>query len=538
MALFPTDAKDGDIFAAANGKNYVYQAQKNVWQSTDCVPKWADQVYIRGVENKTQQNVNDTNQEVNVKVGNVATATNQLLDVAFDVRCRGVWLYQGGAVAPGDPPVGLQRFLMTDAEGNKTQQYEEAASLTIHAIGAGQLDKISIGETEIGDLITIQNFMDLSGGSYIVTAIEEFHSDNPDELTDTYAIYTVTADPKRCSGSIATEEKAAIRIIPQQAVPAFEDSEYLKTHESNDCGRNFRIKVNNSTLVSCAGDELGLYHVKAPTDASHAATKDYVDTRLKRTGGTGQKMEGDLYLGGHKIAGVAEPTSATDAANKGYSDTKYLHKAGGTMTGALFCARPDTGGAYLFACEAAGLPENNQIAFRVTGDGAVKAGHNGQNPFMAKDNNDVVTKKYLEQQIEANPGGGGAFISNFDHNYTVTQGSATSPIGHNTVAFLDSSKTATKSFSSMSYVQMSYDDVNPEWITKSGNIKLTDENSTILRGYLAILDYEIVEGKNVTFFVTPNKYGGNTSEISYGSRVSLTWNGAFFGTYDPLWSPS
>ena len=111
---------------------------------------------------------------------------------------------------------------MTDAEGNKTQEYSEAASLTIHAIGAGQLDKISIGETEIGDLITIQNSSDLGGGSYIVTAIEEFHNDNPDELTETYAVYTVTADTKRCGGSVATEEKAVIRIIPQQAVPALE----------------------------------------------------------------------------------------------------------------------------------------------------------------------------------------------------------------------------------------------------------------------------------------------------------------------------
>ena len=351
MALFPTDAKDGDIFAAANGKNYVYQAQKNVWQSTDCVPKWADQVYIRGVENKTQQNVNDTNQEVNVKVGNVATATNQLLDVAFDVRCRGVWIYQGGAVAPGDPPVGLQRFLMSDADGNKTQEYSEAASLTIHAIGAGQLDKISIGETEIGDLITIQNSSDLGGGSYIVTAIEEFHNDNPDELTETYAVYTVTADTKRCSGSIATEEKAVIRIIPQQAVPAFEDAEYLKTHESNDCGRNFRIKVNGNTLVSCAGDELGLYHVKAPTDAAHAATKDYVDTRLKRTGGTSQKMEGMLYMGGHKIAGIGDPESGDHAANRRFVEQQIAAipepEAGGGPTtkydGNRFCVGSDRG---------------------------------------------------------------------------------------------------------------------------------------------------------------------------------------------------
>ena len=277
MALFPADAKDGEIFAADNGKNYVYQGEKNVWQSTDCVPKWSDQVYIRGVDNRTQQNVNDSNQAVATKVGNVATATNQLLDVAFDVRCRGVWIYQGGAVAPGDPPVGLQRFLMTDKDDVKTQEYSEATSLTIHAIGAGQLDKISIGETEVGDLITIQNTTDLGGGSYIVTAVEEFAGDNPDELTETYAVYTVVADTKRCSGSIATEEKAVIRIIPQQAVPAFEDSEYLKRNQSNDVTTGFRIKSGNNTLVSTSGNKLGLYNLSTPTNASHAVNLGYLE---------------------------------------------------------------------------------------------------------------------------------------------------------------------------------------------------------------------------------------------------------------------
>lgn len=322
MTTFPSDAKNGEVCAADNGKNYVYQSDKNVWQSTDCVPKWADQVYIRGTENRTQQNVNDSNQSIATKVGNVATATNQLLDVAFDVRCRGVWIYQGGAVVPGDPPVGLQRFLLADKEGVKTQEYSDAASLTIHAIGAGQMDKISIGETEVGDLITIQNREGLGGGSYIVTAIEDFHSDNPDELTETYAVYTITADGKRCSGSVAAEEKAVIRIIPQQAVPAFED-EYLslsggtlkgdlamsghkvtgigdctaeaqaankryvdgKTEDAllkskaNDVTTGFRLKNDGKTLISTATTgKLKLYHVADPTDAEHAVNKQYTDS--------------------------------------------------------------------------------------------------------------------------------------------------------------------------------------------------------------------------------------------------------------------
>ena len=315
MALFPTDAKDGQLLEADNGVYYVYDEYKNVWKSNNVVPKWADQVFIRGVDNQTQQNVNDTNQEVNAKVGNVATATNQLLDVAFDVKTRGVWIYQGGAVAPDDPPVGLQRFLMTDAEGNKTQDYSEATSLTIHAMGAGQLDQVSIGETELGDLITIQNSSDLGGGSYIVTGIEEFHNDNPDELTETYAIYTVTADSRRCSGSVATEEKAVIRIIPQQAVPAFED-EYLPLTGGEITGR---LDVTGPVFVS--------------------------DT-----------------------SSVFKRTASTSASN-------YILSAEAPLLD------PDGG---------------KDVAFRVTADGSVKAGHDTSSPFMAAAKNDVVTKAYTD----------------------------------------------------------------------------------------------------------------------------------------------
>ena len=59
-----------------------------------------------------------------------------------------------------------------------------------------------------------------------------------------------------------------------------------------------------------------------PTADAQAANKRYVDTRLKRTGGTQQKMEGILYLGGNKIAGVGEPELSTDAATKGFVESQ------------------------------------------------------------------------------------------------------------------------------------------------------------------------------------------------------------------------
>ena len=133
---------------------------------------------------------------------------------------------------------------------------------------------------------------------------------------------------------------------------------YLDNGATNSVTTSFRIKSGNNTLISTSGNSLGLYNLKAPTDASHAV-------------------------------------------NLGYLEEKYLKLGGGTMTGALACERPGTGNTYLFSCKAQGLPEGNQVAFRVTGDGAVKAGHSTSSPFMASAANDVVTKRYLEEQIAA-----------------------------------------------------------------------------------------------------------------------------------------
>ena len=115
------------------------------------------------------------------------------------------------------------------------------------------------------------------------------------------------------------------------------------------------------------------------------------------------------------------------------------------------------------------------------------------------------------------------------------------PASFNTIALLDSDGLATKNFANIAQVLMSWDQMNPEYITKTGHIKLTDENSEILRGYLTVLDYKVSDGRNVAFQVMPGKYGGNTSEIGYGKRLSLTFNGVLFGTYEevePIMTPT
>ena len=99
---------------------------------------------------------------------------------------------------------------------------------------------------------------------------------------------------------------------------------------------------------------------------------------------------------------------------KEYSDGKFLHKAGGTMTGQLECARQGTGNTYLFSVKAQGLPEGGQVAFRVTGDGAVKAGHSTASPFMASAAMMWSPKGYLD----ANGGGANSLVTNASNDVT------------------------------------------------------------------------------------------------------------------------
>ena len=50
--------------------------------------------------------------------------------------------------------------------------------------------------------------------------------------------------------------------------------------------------------------------------------------------------------------------------------------------------------------EAEGLPAGKKVAFRVTADGKVKAGHDTTSPFIASAANDVVTKQALGDAIQ------------------------------------------------------------------------------------------------------------------------------------------
>ena len=79
---------------------------------------------------------------------------------------------------------------------------------------------------------------------------------------------------------------------------------------------------------------------------------------------------------------------------------KRVKKTGDTMTGHLKMTRPDaTTSGYIFSVEAPHLEDDKQVAFRVTGNGKVKAGHDTSHAFMAGDANDVITKQYIDEKV-------------------------------------------------------------------------------------------------------------------------------------------
>ena len=96
----------------------------------------------------------------------------------------------------------------------------------------------------------------------------------------------------------------------------------------------------------------------------------------------------------------------------------YVEKAGSTMTGALQVTRPGitAAGQYVLSAKADGLPSDKSVAFRVTADGSVKAGHDTGTAFMAKSNNDVVTKKFVDTNFV--PSAGGTFTGQLTVKYS------------------------------------------------------------------------------------------------------------------------
>lgn len=275
----------------------------------------------------------------------------QAMESAQGVKTKGKWAHHGGPLPESGIPAESQ-FWMADGEGNKTQEYCEAAVIRIHAIGISDpyRDNNVLGAAEVGDLLIIQDLVDLDGCQYEITSVES-HDPVDGNYENAYAIYGVKPDETFCRGTLSPAELVSVRIktafsseggdylpltgggmtgniamnghqvtglgTPKQtghaASKSYVDDSFLHLDQANNVTTGFRVKADGSTLISTSGNELGLYHVKDPTsgNAEWAATKGYVDEQIAAipepevSGGSFQ----DKYDGNREC--IANATSVT-----------------------------------------------------------------------------------------------------------------------------------------------------------------------------------------------------------------------------------
>ena len=137
---------------------------------------------------------------------------------------------------------------------------------------------------------------------------------------------------------------------------------------------------------------------------SDLASVEYVDAqdakKLDLTGGTGSKMQGNLYMGGNFIAGVGEPTADDHAATMSYADQK-LPKTGGTLTGGLNINKGDKPSPQLRITPNSGdnydtniyAMQNGELRFRSSGTDS-ENDHVGSHIVIEANDDQPTTKIY------------------------------------------------------------------------------------------------------------------------------------------------
>ena len=234
---------------------------------------------------------------------------------------------------------------------------------------------------------------------------------------------------------------------------------------------------------------------------------------------------------------LAAPTSPSPIRTW-YVDTNFVPSAGGTFTGQLTVKQAAVKCPGLSFPTATSIPSgSNKPHGSLPWSGVRQQLHGGRrwsDRRRQQAGNDQRVKD-IAAEVQAVAASSSTTSTGATRRF---RAATTAPISFNTIALLDSDGLATKNFANIAQVLMSWDQMNPEYITKTrphqGPMRTFQD---ILRGYLTVLDYKLNNGRNVAFQVMPGKYGGNTSEIGYGKRLSLTFNGDSLAPMTPSGAP-
>ena len=347
MLTFPIDKSD---FSAPNGVTYA-------WDGTD--GKWRVKAF-RSIDDFIVQLQDQAPAADESKVG----------DLWFDTSDESLTLfvYTGGEWIPAAPPVSLDGINATIDAALIVQNDLLARVEAGEVVQTGVLDNIT----------TLQNRVEALEGTVIDG---KWMLDNRSVAREGYFLGL------SLSGN-TLDWTEVIR---------------LQFHPTDAEGKTFTfVEVSIDDVVRIGGIG-GSAAFKITSSATQSGDVYEFDVQLlSHTGVMAEMLTYDFeFLNAFDPSAYAT-VQYVDAENASLQVEvdKRVKKTGDTMTGHLKMTRPDaTTSGYIFSVEAPHLEDDKQVAFRVTGNGKVKAGHDTSHAFMAGDANDVITKQYIDEKV-------------------------------------------------------------------------------------------------------------------------------------------
>ena len=267
----------------------------------------------------------------------------QAMESAQGVKTKGKWAHHGGPLPESGIPAESQ-FWMADAEGNKTQEYCDAAVIRIHAIGLSDLYRENnvLGAAEVGDLLIIQDLSDLDGCQYEITSVE-FHDPVDGNYENAYAVYGVKPDETFCRGNLSPAELVSVRI---KTAFSSEGGDYLPltggaiagnlsvsgslTNQGGIMMAGAKDKalsvydLQGGAVFSAYGDKFGggVQYYGAIEAPNHVTTKAYVDEQVAAAGGLSHREK--MYLQGFYPFKFGGSTQIDNPGEFLVKDSSYL----------------------------------------------------------------------------------------------------------------------------------------------------------------------------------------------------------------------
>ena len=439
MTTFPDYPVNGESFTEELPDMYVTWTYDNTVSS-----QWTQQRVMKTDVVFTDQVVDRstlvTQDKVNVASAATASATQQNVDEIQGTKSKGTWQFMGGVVPEDNVPPENQ-FWLTKEDGDRTQDFCEAAFVRIHALGNQNKqtrDRVVLGAAEVGDKLIIQDLADRDGCSYTITSVEE-HEPVDGDFTKAYAVYGVEPDPVYCVGSVSPSEIVAIK---------------LKSG-STEGGGDF-LPLSGGTVTGALTVE-GKFHANAPT------TFD-CPTMVKWDKASANSYPFSVYGGG-----------------------KWSFRVG------------ENGDVQIFGTTEINQPSGTALRIKKDGLDKVKI-ENGGRIFCAydmsldDDDRTVTTKGWVKEQLNNASGGGGGFLTDkYNGNRFYKQGNETTALSDGEVMFLQSGATTTM-FAGVTHVALPEGGIDWTKFTNTGTIEV--RNGGTLCGHLQVISAVNHPGRN------------------------------------------